>query len=235
MGQLTRKQIVDQALAEIGYDSTYQTLANVALNISLKAIYESWPWPFLQRNISGVALGSGVTSLPFGVGAGGVSNVVQKVRDPLFLYRTDRTVAGRARVRQFIGNDPSMEPGVFDPLSVRGLPTAFRIEADPLVYGKWHLIPYPVPDRDYLLKINYTETPAIISSASIDDGVVPLYPNDDTLQQIVKAWALGHQNDKAGQTEAESKLSIMKINDRVKYGTVEGINDILGLDPSVFR
>lgn len=230
---MTRAEIVTQGLEEAGYDDTYKTQAQVDLNKQLQRVYDAWPWPFLVRRASGVSLSTGATSLAFGAGSGGVAAKVKRILDPIYLYNGDYSAAGTMRVRNIVGGALNLDENVMNPASFIGQSSVLKVRADPSVFGKWSIIPGPVPDKTYLLAIDYIESPDPMPIGSSGDSTKPLYPNDAVLCKIVECWALRHQKHETYPAERDV-LAAMIVQDRVTYGAVDGINDSLPLDGSVF-
>lgn len=230
MGQLTRAQIVEHGLAKAGAPENLTSEAEVWLNAWLRSQYRAWPWPFLQRRVTGVALGTGVQSLTLGAGAGGVTLEIARILDPLFIYSSGYTKQGRVRVRNITGGYPADDEIINNPVTNIGQPAQCKVRADTTLWGKWVLWFTPVPNADYLLAIDYIVQPADIAA----DATVPIYPNDRTMIQAVLADAYQHQDDER-YNDALQVLASMVVDDRVKYGEVAGTNDVIGLDPSTFR
>lgn len=232
MGQLSFATIVSEGLLLAGDDSL-TTRANVWLNAWLRSQYAAWPWPFLQRRATGVSLASGATSLSFGAGAI-VTPEVKRILTPVFIYDSAYTTAKRVSVRTLTGGELVEDETVNNPSNNIGAPARFKVRADTSLWGKWLLIPTPVPDRTYLLAIDYIVQPADISTTTD----VPLYPNDRTMIQAMKHAALDYLKE-ADAPAALDVLASMVIDDRVKYGEVTGTNDqlgsLMGLDTGYFR
>lgn len=229
MGQLTRAQIVSNGLQLAG-DTSLTTLANTWLNAWLRAHYASWPWPYLHKRITGVALAAGTTSIDIGAGSNGVTPEIKRIISPLWLYSSTYSTARKLTVRATYGGDIGSEEVVHDSATWRGTPELIRIRAHTSTWGKWTLVPLPAPDRAYLLGIDYIEQPADLSS----DSTVPICPSDRTMIQAVKQAALdymGHRDEAMAEMQL---LSAMATEDRLRYGEVAGTNDMITLDPSVF-
>lgn len=229
MGQLTRDEIVSNGLNLAGKTSL-TTLANTWLNAWLKSTYEAWPWPFLLKQATGISLTSGATSLTLGSGSGGISGLIQNIFDPIFVYSSDFRTRGEARVRQLLTGPVEKENYVSDPTTIKGLPSQFKCRESDTTEGQWTLQPYPLPQQDYLLSVNYKLTPAAISSGSS----IPRYPNDRTLMQAVMVEALKYMGDER-YGEALDVLRSLVNEDKMKSGNKTGSNDVLGLDEGVFR
>lgn len=228
MGDLTRAQLVSAGLNKAG-NTDLTTLANVWFNAWLRSTYAAWPWPFLQRRITAVSLTTGATSLSLGNGSNGVTAEIQRIHDPIWIGQGTYSTRALARIRQLHGGDAEKDE-YLRPSTEKGLCTEFKVRADSSSPGRWTLIPYPFPDKNYLLAIDYQERPAAISA----DATVPPYPNDRTMIQAVICDALQYMKDPAYRDELEV-LAAMVVDDRVKFGEVTGLNDELGLDPKTFR
>lgn len=229
MGQQTRTEIVSEALLLAG-NSGLTTNANSWLNNWLRSAYTAWPWPFLHRSISSLALSSGATSLSLGAGSNGVTLEISRIFDPIRVYTSTFADRGQARIIPFVQFNADLDERINNPVSV-GMPATFKVAPDTSLWGKWSLKPWPIPDKDYLLAIDYLVVPAELSSNSD----VPLYPNDRTMVQAVMAQALKYMKMKDEYGEAMQILSSMVVDDRLKFGTVPGINDTVPLDPTTFR
>lgn len=233
MGALTRAQIVQRGLL-LASNTSLTLEANYGLNQWLRDEAMAWPYPGLFRRIEGVALATGARSLSFGAGAGGESLEVQRVRDPLWLYTADRTTRFRPRIRQLLGGDSVSDETVNYLPSFIGMPSQFKVRADTALYGKWSLIPTPVPDKAYLLAIDYEVIPADVDVSSAGDSTRPWFPSDRVMIQAVRAWAHGYKGDEIEEQQVE-RLQQMTLNARGRLGSVEGTNDILQLDAWTFR
>lgn len=232
MGQMTRGEIIDQAMADVGYDDTYESLAQTALNAWLLKVYTSWTWPFLKNRASGVSLVEGATSLAFGAGSGGVTLAVRSIHPRIFIYRSDRSLLTYASLRPITGGEAAYDEDGVDPSTFKGIPAFFKaLKHSDGTFGKWNLVPAPFPDRDLLLGIDYQEVPAAITS----DSTVPAYPNDETMISAVKVWAYGHQDRHELKSMELDLLASKLMADKVMYGSTEGLGDSLQLDPRTFR
>lgn len=203
--------------------------ALVWLNAWLRSQYRSWPWPYLRRRKSGFALGAGVDTLLFGAGSGSVTEEVQFIEDPIYVYTSDKRNRSMARIQSISRSvDPSNDEDARDTAQGRGIPLLFKIRAS-TEWGKWNLIPTPVPDQSYLLAFDYFIQPADILSTE-----TPLYPNDRTMIQAVLVDAYQYMKHELYTTELEILASMVR-EDRARYGQAPGTNDQVLLDSSVFR
>lgn len=229
MGTLTRGQIVTEGLLLAG-NANLTTRANQWLNSWLRSHYRSWPWPFLIRRAQNITLAAGATSLAVGGGNNGITEQVQRLYDPVYVYTADKKSRALARIRSVIAGPVDMDESVLNPSDNRGMPQYFKVRPYDNVWGTWQLEPYPYADQSYSLAFDYLIQPADITS----DATVPIYPNDQTMIQAVVAWASRYMKLDGASGELEL-LSAMGSDDRLKYGEVPGINDQLQLDGASFR
>jgi hypothetical protein len=231
MGKLTQAQIASQGMTLAGKNTTaLASLVLVSFNAWLRSTYAGWLWPFLNKQSSGVALAAGTTALNVGT-TGTISDDIADIFDPLYIYSSTYADMGKARIRQIRGGSALNEPAIQDPTKNRGMPREFKARPSPTTDGLWTLTPWPVPDKAYLLVLDYKFQPTDIVPSEI-----PIYPNDRTLIQAAKVMALEHMNGTDGNHPAELELLAgMVAQDYVKYGSEAGINDSVGLDPSVHK
>jgi hypothetical protein len=109
------------------------------------------------------------------------------------------------------------------------------------VWGRWSLIPTIVPDKAYLLAIDYIAMPDDIDETSAGDATKPIYPSDITLVKAVVASALQYLADPRDGTSvaaaqaADEDYGASAVQDRIRYGYSDGSNDTLRLDSRVHR
>lgn len=235
MGQLSRTEIITQGLAMAGRsDLDDADASSEVLNELLSWLRRQaagWPWPVLHRPARGISLPAGTVSFDLGAGST-ITDRVQRVMDPGYVYDTARSTRRMVRVMNLVGNGPDDDETVV-PASEDGVPSLMKVYpftfTTSAVAGKWTIYPLPVPDRDYLLKLDYLLMPA-------DPGAsdYPWYPSDRSMTQQVYATALrlGKQFDAYGL--AMSELDGMVSRDRMDYGQSAGINQTTGLDSRVF-
>ncbi len=231
MGEMTRGEIITAGLRKAG--NTNLTLpAQTWLNASLRTQYKAWPWPFLIETATAVPLVAGSTGVVVGGGNGGVTDKFYYPYAPIYVYTTDYTSRNTALIRQLVGGPIGMDLSVINPATGQGLPCQFQIsKASGQVYGIWNFIPWPIPNRDYLLTFKYQKMEPNLN----DDGQVPLYPSDETMIEMVVASALLDMKDYAAAQASEGKLHALCIGDRLKYGTIPGSNTLWEMDKGVFR
>lgn len=235
MGRMTRTEIIEAGLNDAG-DSSLSTPAVTWLNNWLRKTYEAWEWPFLKNFKTGLALATGDASVTIGAGSGGVTRIITNIFDPVYLYNSGYTVRAVARLRKLYGGPAEIDPDIIDNASNRGQPQFFRARLSTTTAGAWVLYPYPFPDKDYLLKIEYQFLPDALTVGAD----IPAYPNDATLVKAVEAAALNYMaaSDpsfvrRAEAARAETQAAVLE--DRINYGSYPGAKDTLGLDGGVFK
>lgn len=227
MAQLTRDQIVSEGQLLAGRDDNATASASW-LQRWLDSVAASWTWPILQAEAVGIALSSGATSLVLGGGSGGITPKMLKILDNVHLYNSAKTLKRRIRIRHQLSQP--FERMADTTVNV-GTPSSARIFTSAL--GVWTLYFDVVPDADYLLTIPYMTLPVAMSAGSD----VPWYPNDETMVQVVafKNHEFYDGKDAPVTQAAQQMLASLVANDRIRYGSVTGINDNLILDPTRFR
>lgn len=230
MGEMTRGTIVTRGLQHAG-NTSLSALANDWLNAWLDSVYTSWPWPFLKKRRTGLALSTGTHTLSFGNGSSGVTLRVQRVLDPVRLYNSTYTARSLVRLRSEAATPVEDDEVMVDSTVNRGLPNFVKAIPDESTKYKWSLIFNRAADKDYLLAVDYIDIPAQLTG----DSDIPRYPNDRTMMKAVEVEALRHQKFH-GQYRAElDVLAGMVVDDRLKHGSILGMNDEWGLDPNTFR
>jgi len=231
MGQKTRTQIITAGLEKAG-DTSLSTLAVTWFNAGLRSrLYAGWPWPFLQEPITGLVLGAGVTSLTVGAGTN-YALEIRRIMDPIWVGDSTYQTRARARIRTLTGGSAETHEALIDPNQGRGTPIQFKARMDRTLWGRWKLIPYPVPDKAYLVHLDVIVQPADTTS----DSDIPVYPNDETLIKLVEHAALEymHGSNSPEAQAALDQLTSMVIGDRGRYGEVPGTNDVIELDENIF-
>lgn len=236
MGQLTRSEIVTQGQAEAGHSGLTTRLLE-ALVLWEESQYKSWPFGFLRKSRAGLVLPTGTTSLLIGAGEGGVTNMIQRILDPIFVGNSTYTILGKARILTLDNQSGELDERTKNPATNRGMPVAFKVRhalstVSPFRACK-ELIPSPVPDREYTLNFDYIELPVTAQTAS---SGIPLYPNDQTMKKFVEMMATKWVNGAADPDyqSLRDELASMVNNDRVRDGQSEGQNLFLPLDPEVY-
>lgn len=236
MARRTATSIIAAGLQLAG-DTSLTTHAQGWLNDGLRSLYKDWPWPFLMKRKTGLALAQGASSAAFGAGSGGESLDVSRIYDPIWVTTSDYQTKARARVMMY---PPTaiQDAGIDDPSNNSGRPDAFRVTPDQTVPGKFNLLGSKVADKAYLLNFDYLYVPADIT----DFTSSPLYPQDETLVQFIMAMAMVHMA--APEEKAQMLASMLgpgsvfrtlAMQDKMRYGSSEGVNEDQVLDPEVFR
>lgn len=237
MGLLTRTEIITQGQAEAGVRGKDTRLLE-ALVLWEQSQYKKWPFKFLQKRKEQLSLPAGTTSLRVGAGESGITNLIQKIHNPIFIGASGYTTASKANIIGFANQDLAFEEKLANPTTTRGLPTGFKVYHDLSTVAPYRsckmLVPVPVPDRDYLITFSYWEIPATAQSGT--GGGIPLYPNDQTMKKFVEMMATKWVNGAADpdyQT-LRDELSAMVLNDQVKEGQAEGHLTEVPRDPVIF-
>lgn len=225
MGLLTANDIVSEGQLLAGRDDN-ATASLRWLQRWLNSVAASWPWPVLQEEAVGVPLSAGSTSLVVGGGSGGITEHIHKLLDNVWLYDSTKTFRRRLRIRHQLGSPQDR----IEPDTATGAPSTVRLFTSE--YGVWTLHFHPRPEKDYLLTIPYIRVPAQITGTDY-----PWYPNDETMVQVVafKNHEFYDGKDAPVTQAAQQMLAGLVANDRIRFGSVSGVNDAMILDPSVFR
>lgn len=234
MGKLTRTQIINQGITLAGKStssSAFVSLVVVSWNAWLRSTYKGWLWPFLLRQASAISLPAGTTSITIGASNGGITDDIDDLFDPIYVWTSDYSTKEVARVRQIRGGRASSEPAIQDPSKNRACPREFKArEGGSGGEGSWILTPYCVPDKNYLLALDYKFLP----QDTLNDSDIPYYKNDRTMIYAAKVCTLEHM--KAEDYGAELQiLASMTLQDFGKDAAKTGTNDNLSLDPIFFR
>lgn len=239
MGYMTRAEILTEGLAVVGR-TDLTTRCTAALKSWLRSRYASWPFAFLRQSMDGLALPSGTQSVFVGGGEGGVTNVIQRILNPIRVYTADYGTTAKGMIIN-LDADRDDDERTSNPLTMTGLPMQFKIRSTistvtvaGLTLRAWKIIPLPVPNKDYLLAFDYIEMP---NDPCPNTTSVPLYPNDQTMIQLVKVRALEYANG-ASDPDFQAELAVlgqMVIHDQMTEGSVPGTNDLLTLDAGTFR
>lgn len=228
----TFAQIVNLGMQKAGRSDLGVQIGSY-LSLWLRSVYSSWPWPFLVRRKTGISVPAGTTSLTIGKGSNGITQEIQKIIDPLFLYDSTYSTKARPRIRQIWGDDLRLDDTIRNPSTDIGLPHTWKVRSRSDFWGKWDMIPIPVPDKDYLLAIDYIEMPVYPTA----DEDIPLYPNVRTMVQAAYVetlkWTKGADDPAYQQSLDELNAAITE--DKIRFGQVPGTNDLVILDPGTFK
>ncbi len=227
MARLTRGEIVSEGQLLAGRDDM-ATQAATWLQRWLDAVAASWPWPALQNEAIDIALGQGVPSLTLGAGSGGITDLIQKIQDNVWLYDSTRTFRRRIRIRHQL----SAPADRVAPTTNIGPPSSARVFAT-TTFGQWKMYFEPTPDKAYYLTIPYLLLPAALTT----DADIPWFPSDETMVQAVAFKVSEFHNGKDSPITAafQQNLAGLIANDRIRYGAIVCVNDGMTLDPTGFR
>ncbi len=231
MGNLTKDQIITQGMKLAGKETTnLASLVGTGFDAWLRSTYKGWAWPYLVRQCSAVTLATAAQSVTVGRSSGSaLTDRVDEIYDPLYLFTSDYAYVGRARVRQLRGGAAEREPSIIKPSDNKGTPLEFKARLSDTTEGQWVLTPYPFPDKTYLLVIDYKHLPE-----SITGSEYPRFENDRTLIQAAKVLTLEYMKDETYGPELEV-LSSMVLQDFAKDAAKTGTNDRMLLDSNLFK
>lgn len=225
MGNLTALQIIQQGTLQAQRDDA-DTLALGWLNRWLSSIAAAWPWPVLSRESNGLAVSASIT---VGDANGGVTEKILRVLDNTWIYPADRSARStRVRIRTQL-TSPNDRVGPSSQAS--GKPTQARVFQS--TFGQWVMYFDVAPDITYNLSLAYLAQPAQITNTSD----MPWYPNDETMVQAVAFNCHRYFDGKdSPKTQAvQEDLAALAAADRLRYGSANGINDKVQLNPARFR
>lgn len=240
MGQSTLSAIVSQGLklaaredlAEAGPDGVITPY--LELQMWLRKMAADWPWPQLYRRATSISLPAGTASMNLGGAGTNITDAIQRIRDPLYLYDSAYGTRATMRVQPIEDNGVQFDETVNNPTTNRGQPQYVKVRpfafTTSAVAGKWTLYFTPIPDRAYLIAVPYMLMPPDPSASEY-----PWYPVDRTMVHMVKtfAFSMGHDQEKAAM--ANEELAAMIGRDKMQHGQNAGINLVSPLDSNVFR
>lgn len=235
MGAKTRAQIVLQGCRQAGR-LDLQTRATEALSDWLRQRAKDWPFLWTRQSREGLSLPAGTVSLKVGGGEGGITNEIQRILNPFWIYTAGFGTRSRALIQTLDNMDIHNESRVNDPASGRGIPTLFKVRTGMSASGVVcrTLIPFPVPDRSYLLAFDYIE---LETDPAPTGATIPKYPNDQTMimfvEMTVTKWANGASDPDYQALKADVADAVSR--DRIHDAQEPGSNDAQGLDPSIFK
>lgn len=225
MAQMTAGDIINEGMLLAGRDDIADR-ALTWLQAWLDSVANSWPWPMNTREKTNIALPAGTTTLSVGNGDNGVTNKILRVFDNVWCYTSDYTQRQQLRLKQYV----TMPEAVYNPNTSTGQPSEIRI-SQPTGAGKFSLTFFPIPDKAYLLTLDYLELPAALAS----DASVPWYPNDLTMIQYIAARTMLYDNGPDGAYQAAiAETGDMLKADRLRFGSNPGTNDQIQLDSTSF-
>lgn len=203
------------------------------MNAWFRKHYAAYAWPFLISQAASVTLSAGDTSIEVGGGSSGLTRQITRIFSPIYFRASGSfTNRGQAPVRQIVGDPSEMAAGFVDSSSQVGRPQSFiALPFQSSGSEKITLIPFPVPDKAYILGFTYQKLPDDMA-----DTDIPIYPNEMTLIQACKVAAIEYDSSNSQFYIQEAQiLSDMVAADRDTYGGTQSFGDILQLDSSVFK
>lgn len=231
MGLLTRAEIVSEGQLLAGRDDM-ATEATNWLQRWLDSVAASWPWPQLLVENTVVPVSAGQTLIQVKAGESGFNGVttiggITQIRDNVWVYNALRTWRSRIRIRHTLG-DPGDRIG---PTTNLGRPQTARVLSSGPFAWVMSLDPIPNEDVQFLVPVQ------VLGERLNEDTDVPWYPNDETMVQAVAFKVSEYHNGKDSPVTGafQQNLAGLVSNDRIRYGSVSGINDTLPLSPSTFK
>lgn len=221
---------------------------NVYLNQWLRSRAQDQMWPELIKRGKTISVPQGqqdvvVGATPGGSANSGISDQIFRIVDPIWIYSSDYSSRGEARIRHLFGGTIDDDETINDPTTNKGIPTLVKARIAGYApgtkpqLGAWALVFTPYPDKAYLAVIDYSIIPADLDTTvgGADASTAPWYPNDLTMLSYIEH--LGHRFKQRSQLAAmklqETNESI--LNDRMKLGTVPGTDDVNEVDEGMFR
>lgn len=226
MGVKTVDTIISEGLL-LGGNDAITARALVWLQGWLDSQAAAWPWPALIREATSVAVAAGDTSITVGDGNSGITNKILRILDNVWMWKSDYTSRRRLRIVHQL-SEPA---ATYDSAVGRAMPSELRLLQSQ--FGRWQLQPWPRPDGAYNLLFDYVELPAALQLSAAQ---VPWYPSDATMIQLVATECMKYDDGPTAEWRlAAQQLGEMVHHDRMRYGSAPGINDVVQLNPNVFR
>lgn len=240
MGNLTRAQLMAHAGLAAG-NTEAASFVRTWLDTWLQRTAKSWTWPLLKTRVADVAVPAGTSSLIVGNGEANVTRKIHRLLNGVVFWRVQSGYSpnGRMLIRPFASTDPTKDLNVSDPTKRRGYPSTVRIYTGvDAEHGTLTLVFDPIPVVALYISFDIHFIPADLGATEGADTSRPWYPNDRTLIQACKCaiLELDARGERSEHYDAESaKLGAMVTDDRDFDGEQAGDNQLMGLDPSVFR
>jgi len=193
----------------------------------------SWPWPVLSQTKLSNVIPAGATQLIVGVGGDGscLTRISRFLPNP-FITNSARTVKQRLSIIN-IEDETSV---LLNPVTSKGLPTS--IQALKSRTENWTLVFDKVTDQSYQMLYKYIELPdrPAVDASGAAIGTT-WYPEDDTVTAAAHAFTLRWIDglDAPGFQGAMALLGEAVSADRMRHGTSPSQNNMMRLDPSIFR
>jgi hypothetical protein len=244
MGDKTRAQLMGEAGLAASNDQG-QPYIRTFLDNWLTRTAKTWSWPVLKKRVLNLPIALGAARVAVGRGASCSINgqtltthYVHKLLGGYVLWRAQSGFSpyGRANVRPLLDANPDNDADLSDPLARKGTPATVKVRQTD--NGALSLELDPTPDRAMYLNFDVHWVPPSLGSTPATDGLIPWYPNDRTLVQVCKCALIEMDTGGEGDPEFDSemaKLAGMVVDDRDFDGDQAGDDQVMGLDPSVFR
>lgn len=241
MGILTRAELMAQAGLAAGNDQA-ASFVRTWLNTWLQRTAKSWSWPVLKRSTGNIPVDAGSIGVqiePADVGG----NYIHRLLNGTVFWRVQSgySPSGRAFIRPLSDTNPDIREELIDTSKGRGKPETVKVRTggdDPGGWGTLTLLFDKATDVALYISFDAHVVPPNLNTLEAGDTLIPWYPNDRTLIQACKVAIL--EIDAAGERDAHydaenMKLGAMVVDDRDFDGEQAGDNQLMALDPSVFR
>lgn len=219
MGRLSRSEIIAAGLAKAGNNSAITTEAVRYFQATLDRVYAAHEWPFLVRTYD-VAIAAGQGAFLFGDGSPAPAAIplrIQSIKRARLAGATNDSFQGRELPLRLPSDlDPAAEPSWND--STPGsAPTRLLVDSVPEMPHQWRLTLVPYPDTAYRLRV----TAHFIPAALVFNSDIPAYPADETLIEMVVAWATFYNADER-EAKVDSTIRPRVVADFISSGSASG-------------
>lgn len=224
MGQMTVTNLISTALEEAG-NTGLSTIALTWMSPIMQRLWAAHDWPFLRREYGPLTMASGVTYFDLGdsganpILSSNITEPVIRVRKISIADSANNGYKGFLWLDESADVDPTDRQAWADTLS-RGTPFAAELISSAGQSGytgvyRWR-VRFAVPtDRAYRLLVDACVIPQTVFSG----GIVPMYPNDDTLIQAIIVRTYRHMNDEREPTAMSVLMNMIREDKRnIKSG-----------------
>lgn len=240
MGDMTRAQLMAHAGLAAGNENAL-SFVRTWLDAWLKRTGKSWSWPQLKYRVT-VNVASGDSEVVVGSGEEGTTalHLHRLLGQYVFWYTSDKRSRGRMDVRQLLDGNVDKDESATNASDRLGDPDTIKVRVgngSDKPDGCFRLYPDPVPQRAMIFAFD-AHIVVGLGTDTANDNLIPWYPNDKTLLQACKCAIIelddGGEGNPAFDAQME-RLEAMVVADRDFDGEGPGDNQMMALDPGVFR